>query len=307
MNLSRLALLVPLFGLVELAGHFYFSHRAPTPEQWAAARPAVSAAYRPGDVVVIAPYWAEPVARWKFGDDLMPLREVARPDVSRYPRAIEVSAMGSDAPELRGWPLESETRAGKLTVRARRNPSAPRVTYDFVDHVKPPDAEVEVRRGAGSASCAFSANAPLESGGLFGSATYPSARFHCASEPAFMFVGVTVIDDERERPRQCVWQHPPNGDGETVTRFRRVPLGSVIRGHSGIGWMIERDRVGQPVTLRVLVDGEQMGESVHADGDGWKLFEVPLGTHANTTADVEIRTSTSNNSGRQICWEADSR
>ena len=181
------------------------------------------------------------------------------------------------------------------------------MTFDFVDHVAPPDAEAELRTPAGAASCPYSASAPLESGGLFGSATYPAARFHCASEPAFLFVGVTIIDDERERPRQCIWQHPPNLGAESVLRFHQVPLGATIRGHSGIGWMIERDRLGQPITLRVLVDGEEVGRTVHVDGDGWKLFEIPLGAHANRTGDVEFRTSTSNNSGRQICWEADSR
>jgi hypothetical protein len=300
-----LALAVPLAGLAELGGHFYFSRRAATPDEWAAARPAVQAAYRSGDVVVVAPYWAEPVARWKLGDELMPLREVARPDTSRYPRAIELSTMGARSPELAGWPVEQESRAGRIVVRALRNPVPPAITFDFTDHVKPPFAEAEVARNGAATPCPWTDNAPQESGGLFGAATFPSQRFRCA-DGSFFFVGVTVIDDERERPRRCIWSHPPSG-GETVTRFRGVPLGRVIRGHTGMGWMIERDRNGAAITLRVLVDGEEVGRAVREDGDGWKAFEIPLGAHAGRTGDVEFRASAPNNVGRHLCFEADSR
>src|SRR4051794_6255769 len=94
---AYLALAVPVLGLLELAAHFFFSHRAPTKEQWADVRPLVASWHHPGDVVVISPFWAEPMARLKFGDAMMPLREVARPDITRYARALEVSIVGGHA------------------------------------------------------------------------------------------------------------------------------------------------------------------------------------------------------------------
>ena len=58
-----LALLVPAFGLIELGAHFFFARRAPKAEEWTAVRPAVASWYKSGSAVVIAPYWAEPMAR----------------------------------------------------------------------------------------------------------------------------------------------------------------------------------------------------------------------------------------------------
>jgi hypothetical protein len=293
---------VPVVAALELALHVVFAHRAPTPEQWEKARPAVAAWYKAGEPVVIAPYWAEPMARWKWGDELFPVREVARPDVTRYAEALEVSAMGARSPELAGWRLLREAKAGPFTLRSLSNPAPANVTFDFSDHLDPPTAEVEIAKGTSTVACAFTDAAPVESGGLGGNPTYPASRFRCAGEPEHVFVGLTVVDDEHARPRRCIWSHPPNS-GETVTRFRSVPLGSVIRGHSGRRWVLERDAGGASFTIRVLVAGHEVGRFVHFDGDGWKAFELPLGVDAHHTADVEFRAT----GNTQACFEADSR
>ena len=307
MKLAHLALLVPLLGLAELAGHLYFSRRAPRPEEWGAARAAVEAARQPGDVVVVSPLWAEPLARWQLGPTLFSLREVARPDVTRYPRAIELSALGAEDPELAGWPVRRETKVGRIVVRSRDNPAPPHVTYDFVDRLRPASAAVTVAKGEARTPCAWVEGLPVETQGLFGAAAWPSARFRCDGEGPYVFAGVTIIDDERDRPRRCIWSHPPAGGGELVTRFASVPLGKVLRGHTGVGHLIERDRAGAPITLRVLVAGEEVGRAVHADGDGWKPFELALAGHAGTTADVEFRASAPDAHSRHLCFEADSR
>ena len=308
MKAAWLALVLPAIGLAELAGHLYFAQRAPDAAGWAAAKPVVEALKQPGDVVVVAPHWAEPMARWQLGDGVFPLRDVARPDVSRYPRAIELAIVGQTSPELSAWPVESERAVGKVRVRARRNPAPPRVTFDFVDGLGPAVAEVEVAPPDGRpAACAWTESATVESGGLFGAPTFPAARFRCTHPIPWVFVGVTIIDDERELPRRCLWSHVPGGATELVTRFRGVPLGKVIRGHMGLGWMIARDRPGTPITLRVRVNGEPVGEAVHVDGQGWAPFELPLGAHADTTADVEFRASSPNAQSRHLCFEADSR
>jgi hypothetical protein len=88
-------LCVPLAGLVELGGHFYFSRRAPNVDEWVRARPSLGALRRPGDLIVVAPDWAEPNARFAFGDAWFPLADVARPDESAYARAIEVDIVGA--------------------------------------------------------------------------------------------------------------------------------------------------------------------------------------------------------------------
>jgi hypothetical protein len=302
-----LALFVPVFGLFELGAHFYFARRAPTSEAWSAVRPFVASAYKPENVVVVAPYWAEPMARLAFGDELMPLRDVARPDVTRYPEALEVSIMGQRAPELDGWKVLRQERHGKFTLRAVQNPSPPRVTYDFTDHVDPTAASARVEKKIGTIACGFTMNAAVESGGLGGPPVFPAARFACPGEGTHVFVGVTIINDEKNHPRRCIWSHPPGTDAELVTRFRDVPLGHKIRGHVGAEWYFEREGTDPPFNVTVMVGGEEAGRVAHKAGDFWKEFELPLPpAMVERTADVEFRVSAPLG-GSHVCFEADSR
>jgi hypothetical protein len=301
----RWALLsIPLLGIVELVGQQWATHRAPSFDAWAEVEAPVRALKQAGDLVVIAPEWADPPARRALGDELMPLRDVARPDETRYAHAIEVSILGERAPELRGWRELRRSEQGKFLIRRLENPAPQTVIYDFVDHARP--GEADVRGTDPPVVCAWNPHAPIAAGGLGGHPTFPAERFEC---PAGMFfnVGVTVIADEEFRPRRCLWSHPL-ARGELVTRFHDVPLGSVIRGHGGLYWMIERERKGAPVTLTVRVDGDTVGAFTHNDGEGWKGFEVPLGAHAGQRArEVELAVSSTNYKDRHFCFEADTR
>jgi hypothetical protein len=93
-----------------------------------------------------------------------------------------------------------------------------------------------------------------------------------------------------------------------VIGYRDVDLGEVIAGHSGMYWIIERELTGAPVTLRVRVNGEPIGEVVHVDGQGWAGFELGLGSHANArAAQVEFAVSSPNHQHRHFCFEATTR
>lgn len=297
-------LIVPLLGVAELVGQQWAAHRAPTFEAWAEIEAPVRALKQPGDLVVIAPDWADPMARRTLGDELMPLRDVARPDETRYAHAIEVSILGERAPELRGWTEDSRREAGKFVIRRVTNPAPQAVIYDFVDHARP--GEADVRGTQPPMECIWNAHAPIAAGGLGGHPTFPPERFECPSG-VYFFVGMTVIADEEFRPRRCLWSHPPL-TGEIVTRFHDVLLGKVIRGHGGLTWMTERELKGAPVTLTVRVDGDPVGSFTHRDGEGWKAFEMPLGAHAGQRArEVEIGVSSPNYKDRHFCFEADTR
>src|SRR5688500_9208558 len=161
-----IALFVPVFGLAELGAHFYFARRAPSTEEWERVRPLVASWYKPEAAVVIAPYWAEPMARLAFGDELMPLRDVARPDVTRYPETLEVSIMGKRSPELQGWKVVREERRGKFTLRAMQNPSPSVITFDFVDHVDASAAAVRVEKKTGRVDWWVNPDGVRERGGV---------------------------------------------------------------------------------------------------------------------------------------------
>lgn len=295
---------LPALGLGELAAHVYFGKRAPDFDAYRALAAPLAAMKQPGDLVVVAPAWADPVARRALGDALLPLRDAARPDETRYAAAIEISALGQRAEELAGFREEARQEHGPFVLRRLVNPRPARVVYDFVEHVAPPWADVRVTDPP--AVCRWNPRARVAAGGLGGHPTFPAARFEC-SGGLFFNVGVTVIADEEFRPRRCIWSHPPRV-GEVVTRFRGVPLGAVIRGHAGMYWIIERERKGAPVTLAVRVNGETVGEATHVDGDGWAPFEFPLGAHAGAVgAEVEFAVRTSDYTHRHYCFEADTR
>lgn len=301
---EALLLAIPLIGLLELAAHAYFARRPPTFDDWALVRAPALALREPDDIIVVAPRWIDPLVRRALGDAAMPIRDLARPDVTRYASALEISIFGESASELDGWREVARERHGKLLLRRLVNPSPSRVVFDFADHIGP--ERVDVRGTDPPITCPWNPRAQVIAGGLGGNPTFPPARFECPVG-AFFNVGVTIIADQDYQPRRCIWSHPLQR-GELVTRFRGVPLGDVIRGHGGMYWPIEREKTGAPVTLIVRVDGDEVGRFKHADGDGWSLFEMPLGVHARSpSSEVEFAVSSTNYNHRHFCFEADTR
>ncbi len=296
----RLAvLLVPLWAAVELVLGFTSAARAPAFDDYAVLVAPVDALAQPGDVVVMAPRWAEPPLRRALGDARMPLEDVARPSLEAYPAAIEISLLGQRDPALEGWPVAEVREAGDFVVRRLTNPGHTPTLVDFVSLLGPEAAEVSFD----GRPCRWSSMPPL-AGGLGGHPTFPRQRFDCGSP--FFNVGVTVIADQEFRPRRCLWAHPPASGALRIT-FSGVALGQRIVGHGGLYWMIEREQKGAPIALRVEVAGEELGRVVHLDGEGWKRFELPLGAHAGRRADVTFAVSSDDHRHRHFCFEARSQ
>lgn len=107
--------------------------KAPDDADWARAAQVVRAGHRPGDLIVFAPGWADPIGRLHLGD-LIPLEMAARMDGARYGRIWELSIRGGRAPEIAGLaPVETITAGG---VEVRRYERAPvEVAADLVDRL----------------------------------------------------------------------------------------------------------------------------------------------------------------------------
>lgn len=299
-------LAVPLLALVELGAYEVHAHRVPQPDEWKRVLPAVLAELRKeNELVVAAPYWAEPNLRFALGDGLMPLRDVARPDERRYAKAIEVGLGRERAPELLDWQVQQEKVVGPFHLRVLQNPQFASVLFDFVDHLDPEHAHASSQKKDDFQECPWHAKARVTNGALdSGHATFPRTRFDCPG-PEWNFVGVTVIEDERYRPRQCIWA-PPSDSGITRVRFDDVPLGKVIRGHAALPYWIERWRKkGDPVTLTVSIDEEEVGQATHKDGEGWKAFEVSTERFTGQRGSVQFEISGSRGGQRQFCFHAE--
>ena len=302
-RLALLWLLVPAVGLVELGAQFWVSTRAPGVSQWRGLAKSVAPLKRPGEPVVVAPEWAEPLARLAFGDDAFPLAELARADDRSVPRVLEVAEGGARADRYRPWPVLSEERHGGFTLRVLRNPEYRAARYRFVEHVKPGELTVAVVAGGVERPCEYTDHARVTAGGLHGPVAFPSERFQCAGGDA-MFVGATVIDDQDYAPRRCIWAHPPQ-NGVLRLRFSAVPLGAALHGFAGLSYFIYRDGVGTPVRLEAASSGRQLGASVHRDEAGWSGFDFSTTALAGQTADVEFSLSSADATRRDFCFSVE--
>jgi hypothetical protein len=298
------ALAVAAIGLLELGFHIHFSHAAPTGSQWSALQPVIRQHISPGALIVVSPGWAEPNARAALGDALMPLEHVARPDESAFERALEISLLGQSSPALEGWVPDGEQREGPFLLRRWVNPRVEPVLYDFLASLEPSSASVRVLRGESSEPCPYGPG-KVTNGDLGGHPTFPRRRFNCAGAEWSM-VGLTVIEDQDYRPRRCIWAHP-SSRGTLEVHFEAVPLGQRIRGYGGLPYLFEREWHGTPVELEVLVGGESIGTYRHADGEGWKGFELSTATWAGQTRSVDFRVRSRQVRDRQFCFQASVR
>lgn len=295
---------LPVLGVAELGLALNDRGSAPRPEAYDALEPALAELYEDGDLVVVAPRWAEPHARRALGDRYFPLAALGRSDEARFERALEISALGERAPELAAFREVSRRSVGPFVVRVLSNPAPERVVFDFVEHLEP--AWVTVGGTEPETRCAWSQTSRPMTGGLGGHPGFPPRRFECPDGP-YLNVSSTVIADQDFLPRRCIWAHPTRRGARTL-RFNGVPLGQRIVGHSGMYWMIERPRAGAPVDLELRVDGELIGVERHSDGEGWKRFSFELGEHAGkASANVELSVRSEDYRDRHFCFQADTR
>jgi hypothetical protein len=298
-------LLVPLAGLLELALFVRDSRLAPRVSDWQAVRAQVVQLKQPADLLVVAPEWADPLARFAFGDQLMPIRDVARADVSAYPRALEVSTLGSSAPELSDWKVGEQRVVGRFQLRVRENPNPAHILFSFLDHAEPTFLAVTAGdSGESERPCVYTQHAQSSTGGLHGHLAFPRERYSCGGEE--FFVGVTILDDQEYRPRRCLWAEPRGGESVRLS-FTNVPMGRKIYGYAGLSYFLFRDGQHEATLISVHVAGQQVGSYEHHDERGWHHFEFDTSRFTGQVANVEFDVSSADPRDRQLCFYADTR
>ncbi|MGE0869346.1 MAG: hypothetical protein AB7P03_12325 [Kofleriaceae bacterium] len=117
------AALLVVIAVWEIAATRCAATSVPDDAAWERAARAVRAGYRPGDLIVFAPEWVDPVGRLHLGD-LIPLEMAARMDAARYGRIWELSIRGARSPDTRGLtPAASEHHDGVELRRYERPPA----------------------------------------------------------------------------------------------------------------------------------------------------------------------------------------
>ena len=117
------ALLLVVISLWEVCAARRDAISVPGDAGWHAAAERVRAGYQPGDLIVFAPDWVDPVGRSQLGD-LIPLAAAARMDAARYGRIWELSIRGARSPDTAGLePVVTEAHDGVVVRRFERAPA----------------------------------------------------------------------------------------------------------------------------------------------------------------------------------------
>ncbi|HEY2900886.1 MAG TPA: hypothetical protein VGL59_09945 [Polyangia bacterium] len=273
---------VAALALVETAIALIAPSRAPTETDWRGVSSAVRADFRPGDLLLAAPAWSDPVMRQYLGD-LISIPTAARLDSATFGRVWEISQRGARSGE--SGAIAYEQRFGALTVRRLERPAAA-VTYDFVAHWT--DAVVSRTNGAGSViACAKL-----------------SDRIQCPNI-SWNFVRRQLVEVDT-RLREALLAQPVGG-ATVVIEFPAVPLGREITLATGLHDVWMRKAARGPVDLRVIVDGQPNWKVTTRNQSGWLLTHVDTAALEGRTVAVRFEISSPAPYARHFVLAAEAR
>jgi hypothetical protein len=237
---------------------------APKDEDWRAAAAEVRAGFRPGDLIVAAPTWADPIMRMHLGD-LVPRDVAARFDDARFGRVWEIAQRGARAPEARGN-VALERHFGALTLRRVERPAA-MIAYDFLEHW----TEAHVTRqqaGRPAVQCPWS-----------------NDRFQCP-DIGFNFVRLQTVEVDTTIHRGLLAQ--PVEGAVTAIEYKGVTLGRELVVATGLHDVWQRKAGQGVVDLRVTIAGNPIATAVATNDSGWQLTHVDTAAYAGRAADVRF-------------------
>jgi len=256
---------IAVLAVVETVNALVAPSRAPKDADWAAAAREVRAAFAPGDLIVAAPAWADPIMRLHLGD-LVPRDVAARFDDARFGRVWELGQRGAHAPEAARGAVALEKRFGPLTLRRVDRPAAI-LTYDFLEHW----AEARVSRaapGRPDVACPWNGD-----------------RFQCP-DISFNFVRLQTVEVDTTVHRGLLAQ--PVGNAAVVIDYPAVPLGRELVIATGLHdvWM---RKAGQGVVdVRVVVGGSPQAAIEATNDSGWQLTHIDTAAYAGRVVDVRF-------------------
>ena len=283
---ARLAIILALglaaLAALETAQALLAPGRAPRPEDWTALAAEVRAGFRAGDLIVVAPSWADPVLRQYLGD-VITIPMATRMDDARYGRVWEVSEGGAHAPEARGTTARSQ-RFGALGLRLiERKPA--QVTYDFLDRW----ADARVSR--------WDPNS-----GQVQACPWQVDRFAC---PAGGSVHRELVEvDTRLRTALLA---PPLSHAILVVEWPAVTLGRELVLRAGLHDVWARKLGRGTVQVDVWMDGQWVTGALIGNRSGWAPIRIDTSARDGGTSAVRVQISARDPHLRHLAFAAEAR
>jgi hypothetical protein len=276
-----LGLAVVLLAIGETANALVAPSRAPSEADWTLAAAKIRSEFRPGDLIVTAPAWADPLLRLQLGE-LVPQEVAGRMDAARYGRIWEISQRGARAAETAGRKLADRVRFGRLTVHRWEQPPAT-VTFDFL---------AEWRRATMAVARPEGVEIPCTMG---------TDRFQCVGatlRPELLEIDTTL--------REALSVEPAPGV-TLALEYADVPLGRELAVAAGLHNVWLRKSGDGKVRLRVLVAGRELGVLVASSASGWEVRRLDTGDLTGQTAPVRFEITVDHAHARHLGFAAEAR
>jgi hypothetical protein len=264
-----LAVLLLLLGPAECAFHRAFMRRAPSLDDYRALAPRLLGAKKPGQPVVVAPYWAEPLVRHAAGDAAFPLSELGRTSDDGFDSFLEVSLLGESAPELSSFTVRRVQRAGPFELRERYRSSAKPSRFDGVTAVEGRALAAQVKLRGAELDCHPRLVKHTEGGGLHGHAAHARERYVC---PGGGLVSASLIEDQAYRPRRCILTRIPPAS-RIELRFESIPGGTLVA-HAGMSFFLSRDGVEPGPKLDFSSGARRLAQHEYDARRGFQRYEL---------------------------------
>ncbi len=272
---------IVLLALAETVNAFVAPFRAPTEKDWVAAAAKVRAGFRPGDLIVVAPAWADPLLRLQLGD-LVPMSVAGRMDAARYGRIWEISQRGARAADTVGTHLAESSRHGALAVK-RWEKTPARVSFDFLAEWRRARMSV-VRPGGAETPCSLD-----------------SDHFSCVGaslKPELLEIDFTL--------RNGLAVDPVEG-ATLAIEYPEVLLARTLVVASGLHNVWLRKAGDGKVRMRVLLDGRALGTVEATNESGFALRRFDTSESAGKTGKVRFEISVDKAKSRHFGFTAEAR
>lgn len=271
-----------LLAVVETVNALVAPALAPSEKDWRDAAAKVRAGFRPGDLIVAAPAWSDPLMRVQLGD-LVPMAIAGRMDAGRFGRVWELSQRGARAAEAEGGRVVETSQHGRLKVKLWEKPGA-RVVFDFLAEWQKASLSV-VTPDRGELPCWLGQN-----------------RFQCGEGtnlgPELLEIDTTLRNGLALDPRERT---------TTVLEYPAVPLGRELVVAAGLHNVWKRKSADGKVRMRVLADGRELGVVDGTSRSGWSLRRFDTAELAGRQGKVRFEITVDKAHDRHFGFAAEAR